>query len=55
MQEWGINKISVMYSLCNAPIYQVFHNKTSSKCTADEIHFETEKPGIVQDIKISDK
>ena len=51
-----------MYLLGNASIYQVFHNKTSSISTADEIYVETEnkKPlkknhGIVQDIKISDK
>ena len=45
-----------MYSLGNASIYQVFHNKTSSISTADEIYVETEKKkGIVQDIKISDK
>ena len=52
-----------MYSLCNAPVYQVFHNKTSSNCTADEIYFKTEpspphppsQNTVVQDIKISDK
>ena len=50
-----------MYSLGNASVYQAFHNKTSSISTADEIYVETEKkknpkkPGIVQDIKISDK
>ena len=32
-----------MYSLGNASIYQVFHNKTSSISTADEIYVETEK------------
>ena len=32
-----------MYSLGNASIYQVFHNKTSSISTADKIYVETEK------------
>ena len=32
-----------MYSLGNASVYQVFHNKTSSISTADEIYVETEK------------
>ena len=45
----------VMYSLGNAPIYQVFLNKTSSIALLTRFIWKLKNLGIVQDIKISDK
>ena len=48
-------KHGVMYSLGNAPIYQVFHNKTSSIALLTRFISKLKNLGIAQDINTSNK
>ena len=50
-----LNKHNVVYSLGNAPIYQVFYNKTSSIALLTRFILKLKNLGIVQDINISNK
>ena len=49
------NYANVVYSLGNAPIYQVFYNKTSSIALLTRFISKLKNPGIIQGITLSNK